>query len=155
MSKAPDMKPFDFFGVPLAGSRLIGASAGTGKTYAIASLYVRLLLERALQIREILVVTFTEAATDDLRRRIRERLLETLLVFEGSAAKDPFFEGLLRRLPYRLRAVGILNSAIQSLDESAIFTIHGFCQKILQENAFETASLFDTELVTDQTDILQ
>jgi exodeoxyribonuclease V beta subunit len=149
------MKQFDPFGIQLIGSRLIEASAGTGKTYAIASLYVRLLLERALQVREILVVTFTEAATDDLRRRIRERLRETLVVFEGGEPKDLFFERIVNRVPDRRWGAGILNSAIQSLDEAAIFTIHGFCQKILQENAFETASLFDTELVTDERDILQ
>jgi exodeoxyribonuclease V beta subunit len=149
------MKPFDPFEIELRGSSLIEASAGTGKTHAIASLYVRLLLERALQVREILVVTFTEAATDDLRKRIRERLWQTLLVFEGNPTEDLFFERLLSHVTDPRQAVRILHSAIQSLDEAAIFTIHGFCQRILHENAFETASLFDTELVTDQRDILQ
>jgi len=149
------MNPFDHFAVPLKGSRLIESSAGTGKTYAIASLYVRLLLERTLQVREILVVTFTEAATEDLRKRIREKVREALQAFEGNDTKDLFLRRLLEKVPDRLRAVGILNTAIQSFDEAAIFTIHGFCQKILQENAFETSSLFDTKLVTDQRDILQ
>jgi exodeoxyribonuclease V beta subunit len=149
------MKPFDPFGIQLQGSKLIESSAGTGKTYAIASLYVRLLLERALQTREILVVTFTEAATEDLRKRIRERLRDALLAFESADATDPFLEKLLAQVSDSSRATDLLGTAIESFDEAAIFTIHGFCQKILQENAFETASLFDTELVTDQRDILQ
>jgi len=149
------MNPFDYFSLSLQGSKLIESSAGTGKTYAIASLYVRLLLESALQPREILVVTFTEAATQDLRKRIREKLQDALQAFEGKGCTDLFLGRLLERVSDRRRGVEVLNAARQSLDEAAIFTIHGFCQKVLQGSAFETASLFETELVTDQREILQ
>ena len=149
------MNPFDHFDVPLQGSKLIESSAGTGKTYAIASLYIRLLLERTLQAREILVVTFMEAATEDLRKRIREKLREALLAFDGCRRGDLFVTKLVEQVKDKLKAKRILYSALQSFDEAAIFTIHGFCQKILQESAFETASLFDTKLVSDQRNILR
>ncbi len=149
------MNPFDHFDVSLQGSKLVESSAGTGKTYAIASLYLRLLLERGLQTKEILVVTFMEAATEDLRKRIREKLREALLAFGGSGSGDVFLARLVDQVTDKLKAKRMLEGAIQSLDEAAIFTIHGFCQKVLQESAFETASLFDTELVSDQRSILR
>mgnify|MGYP000417344213 CR=1 FL=1 len=94
---------------PLHGSRLIEASAGTGKTYTIAALYVRLVLghgpddtafQRALLPSEILVVTFTEAATQELRDRIRRRLVESARAFRGELPSKPddFLQGLLKQL---------------------------------------------------------
>ncbi|HEY3565807.1 MAG TPA: UvrD-helicase domain-containing protein, partial [Casimicrobiaceae bacterium] len=64
-------KPFDVVNAPLDGIRLVEASAGTGKTWNICGLYLRLLIERALPVKEILVVTFTNAATAELRERVR------------------------------------------------------------------------------------
>ena len=77
--------PLDVFDCPLAGTRLIEASAGTGKTWNICGLYLRLLLERALEVQQILVVTFTNAATAELRERIRARIVETLARLRGAA----------------------------------------------------------------------
>ncbi len=151
-----DAQPFDHLNTALEGRKLIESSAGTGKTYAIASLYVRLLLERGLQVHEILVVTFTEAATAELQNRIRGRIRETLRAAEGTPSPgDGFVTGLLARAGDRRRARRILSQALRSFDQAAIFTIHGFCQKALQENAFESSSPFDTELVTDQDPILR
>ena len=83
---------FDVYTCELAGTTLIEASAGTGKTWALCGLYLRLLLERGLQVQQILVVTFTNAATAELRERIRGRIAETLaFVRDGAAAgADPF-----------------------------------------------------------------
>ena len=64
-----------YLSLPLEGVRLIEASAGTGKTFTLATLFTRLVVERELRIGQILAVTFTEAATQELRKRIRERLL--------------------------------------------------------------------------------
>ena len=100
------LNPLSF---PLHGTRLIEASAGTGKTYTIAALYVRLILGHeltdALQSRQllppdILVVTFTEASTKELRDRIRERLSSTARYFRQKTEKtDPFVEGLRAYYP--------------------------------------------------------
>ena len=75
--------------LPLGGVHLIEASAGTGKTYTIANLYLRLLLgrdaPRPYGVDEILVLTFTVAATEELRHRIRQRIVTALAVLEGQA----------------------------------------------------------------------
>ena len=85
------MQPLDLVNVSLTGRKLVESSAGTGKTYAITSLYVRLLLERRLSVGQILVVTFTEAATEDLKRRIRARIREAAAAFATGEAKDDFW----------------------------------------------------------------
>ena len=82
-------KNLDTVTIPLSGTRLIEASAGTGKTYAITGLYVRFLLEGELDVESILVVTFTEAATKELRERIRARIREALSVYQtGKPGND-------------------------------------------------------------------
>ena len=145
--------------VELSGSNLIEASAGTGKTYAIACLYLRLLIEKELTPEQILVVTFTEAATEELRGRIRERIREALDVFAGLPTDDPFLQGLSANSngkgPGRELSMDLLDRAIKSFDTASIFTIHGFCLRALQDNAFESGSLYDTELVTDPSDLFQ
>ncbi|WP_410760821.1 exodeoxyribonuclease V subunit beta [Halochromatium sp.] len=212
---------------PLRGSRLIEASAGTGKTYTLALLYIRLVLghgqregevapeavtafHRPLMPPNILVVTFTEAATKELRERIRARLVDAAECFEaggkegtdggpdaatgagteigaeigagrkaapksGTAARtergdalqgeegahggvdtdDPLLR-LRRDYPAQdwPRCARLLQQAAAWMDEAMIATIHGWCQRMLQEHAFATRGLFEPELVTDQTDLL-
>ncbi|WP_418647807.1 exodeoxyribonuclease V subunit beta [Thauera butanivorans] len=151
MSAAPELNVFD---CPLDGIRLIEASAGTGKTWNICGLYLRLLLERELPVEALLVVTFTKAATAELSGRIRERIVETLRVLDGAAAgDDPFVPQLLDTL----RARGIddartsvrLRHALQTFDEAAIFTIHGFCQRALADTPFAAGLPYALELVED------
>ncbi len=142
-------RPFDLLNSPLEGTNLIEASAGTGKTYTIAGLFLRLLLEQGLAVEHILVVTFTEAATQELRDRIRTRLREAAAAFAEGKSKDPFLSGLLEQSPGREASLRILRQALRCFDQAAIFTIHGFCRRVLQENAFESGSLFDTELKAD------
>lgn len=149
------MKPLDLFHIPLEGTHLIEASAGTGKTYTIASLYVRLLLQTMLRVREILVVTYTEAATDELKGRIRSKLHDALRCFETGVGTDPFLLELVKRCENPGHAVQRLEYALRRFDESSIFTIHGFCQRVLSELAFESRSLFDHELITDQTELVR
>jgi exodeoxyribonuclease V beta subunit len=145
--------------VDLSGPHLIEASAGTGKTYAIALLYLRILVELKLEPKQILVVTFTEAATKELRGRIRQRIREALDVFDGISSEDPLLHQLCDNangLWSDTAAIrDILDRALKSFDTAAIFTIHGFCLRALQENAFESGSRYDTELVTDQTGLLR
>ncbi|MEW6271047.1 MAG: UvrD-helicase domain-containing protein, partial [Thermodesulfobacteriota bacterium] len=156
------MKTLDPLALPLAGTTLIEASAGTGKTYTLATLYLRLLLEQRLEVGQILVVTYTNAATAELRDRIRRRLRESLAVFEhvDRTGAPPDAAGDARAplvaLAEASRRAGTLAqdrqhlaTALRSFDEAAIFTIHGFCQRILLENAFESGVPFDAELVTE------
>jgi exodeoxyribonuclease V beta subunit len=142
------MKEFDILRIPLEGTRLVEANAGTGKTYALSGLFLRLILEHNLSPGEILVVTYTRAATQELRDRIRRMIRQAIDFFSRGIAVDPFVERLAMGQPDRGRSVDALTRALRGLDEAAIFTIHGFCQRLLQENAFETGSLFDVELVT-------
>ncbi len=150
------MTPLDPLTSPLDGLVLIEASAGTGKTYSITTLYLRLLLERGLDVDRILVVTFTEAATEELRGRVRERLVLALDWLsrtdrQGLREKDPVMAGLLGRIQDPGAAVATLNDQLARMDEAAIFTIHGFCQRMLQDNAFDSGAPFEAEFVTDET----
>ncbi|MEJ2034281.1 MAG: UvrD-helicase domain-containing protein, partial [Deltaproteobacteria bacterium] len=148
------MSGFDILALPLAGVHLIDASAGTGKTFTIAGLTLRLLLERDLSIREILVVTYTEAATEDLRGRIRLRIREALSVCEGDKTDDSFLKKLLAGQE-REAARRRLTEALRDFDEAAIFTIHGFCQRVLRENSLETGAPLAAELLADERPLLQ
>jgi len=153
------MEIYDNLTIELTGSNLIEASAGTGKTYAIACLFLRLVVEQGLLPENILVVTFTEAATKELKGRIRERLRMGRDFFSGCGPEDEFSAALLAGAnpcwPGRERAIERLDLALQTFDCAAISTIHGFCSRALQENAFESGSLYDTELVTDQGPLIQ
>jgi exodeoxyribonuclease V beta subunit len=146
---------FHLLDTDLSGDALIEASAGTGKTFTIAAIYLRLIIEAGLTVDGILVVTFTEAATAELKERIRNRLREAALSFEGGRSDDPFIRGLMERHPDPGTALDRLRSAIRDFDEAAIFTIHGFCMRMLRESAFESGGLFDTELMTDTESIME
>lgn len=148
---------------PLFGRRLIEASAGTGKTYTIASLYLRLLLGHGdehsghadpLTVDRILVVTFTEAATAELRDRIRARIHDTRQAFLSGLANDPFTQSLLTASDHHPIEAERLLLAERQMDEAAIFTIHGFCLRMLKQHAFESGTLFNCELVTDESEML-
>ncbi|WP_227368852.1 exodeoxyribonuclease V subunit beta [Halomonas sp. M20] len=154
---------------PLHGTRLIEASAGTGKTFTIALLYVRLVLgprsesddvafSRPLTPPEILVVTFTNAATEELRDRIRRRLVEAAEVFLQPRENAPGDDLLLQlRDDYPEASwpacARRLQLAAEWMDEAAVSTIHSWCYRMLREHAFDSGSLFSLNLETDQTEI--
>ena len=149
------MTPFDPVHTPLEGISLIEAAAGTGKTYTIEGLYVRLVLEKQLPVEQILVVTFTRAATAELRDRIYKRLARVRDAFAGTPADDDeLLSHLTAHHPSPAQADRLLRQALMDFDRAAIFTIHGFCQRVLYENAFETACAFNAELLQDQTPML-
>lgn len=145
---------FDPLKVPLSGMNLIEASAGTGKTFSIANLFLRLIVEKGLSIEQVLAVTFTKAATEELKSRIRNHLVAFHAALKQGGSSDTYFDALIKKNPIE-RSRGRIQSALMNLDQAAIFTIHGFCQRILNEHAFETGSLFDTELVSDQSRLIQ
>ena len=150
-----NVQAIDPLSVDLNGINLIEASAGTGKTYTIAILFVRLVLETHIPVDKILVVTFTEAATGELRDRIRKRLAETLTAFEQGHSDDELLQKLLQKYPQHDEAISYLKLAIRGFDEAAIYTIHSFCRRTLQDNAFESGILFELELVKDQKPLLK
>lgn len=145
----------DLYTLPLTGTRLIEASAGTGKTWTIAGLYVRLILEEAVPVEQLLVVTYTRAATAELRDRLRKRLALLLAAFEDGGSEDDFCRDFVGRFAEgREQSIARLTRAVAAFDEAAIYTIHGFCQRVLAEAAFEAGSDFDPELVADLDDLL-
>jgi exodeoxyribonuclease V beta subunit len=148
---------FDPAGAALAGINLIEANAGTGKTWAITALYVRLLLETDCTVDSVLVVTFTESAAGELRDRVRERLTDTRAAFERGtpAPDDDFTRALMERAANRDEALLKLTAALSDFDEAPIYTIHAFCQRVLSDRAFEAGLPFRTEIVPDQSAILK
>ncbi|MBI2354841.1 MAG: exodeoxyribonuclease V subunit beta [Deltaproteobacteria bacterium] len=147
------MKHLNLTDIQAAGLTLIEASAGTGKTWTITALYILLLLEERMRPEEILVVTYTKAATAELRDRIRKRIAATLdLYASGRGPADELEQTLLTtRKSDTETAIKLLTRALYAFDEAAVFTIHGFCRLALLENAFESGSLFDSELTADQS----
>ncbi|GBK95849.1 exodeoxyribonuclease V subunit beta [Haemophilus influenzae] len=160
--------PLNPITLPLNQISLIEASAGTGKTYTIGSLYLRLLLKagennfsRPLNVEEILVVTFTEMATEELKKKIRERItdaIDKLIAFaetqDKSAFKnDEFLTALCHDLDI-FEAIHRLKLAEQNMDLAAIYTIHGFCRRMLMQYAFHSGIHFNLELIKDQSDLL-
>jgi exodeoxyribonuclease V beta subunit len=147
--------PLDISVVPLEGMNLIEASAGTGKTRAITLLYVRLILERNISVKNILVVTYTRAATHELRMRIRKSLkvlLQSLVAKPEES--DQWVKDALNNSQDRVQAQNRIRRALTEFDEAAILTIHGFCQRVLADTAFESSYPFETEILSDETEIL-
>jgi len=163
MSSSRQFEPLDVFDCPLEGIRQIEASAGTGKTWNICGLYLRLLLEGRLEVQRILVVTFTNAATAELRERIRQRVADTLAWLRAEQAGEPpasgddFVERLIRtaRDRHGLQSedmIARLELALATFDEASIFTIHGFCQRALADTPFTAQMPLAMELVRDDAD---
>ena len=137
--RAPSQtRPID---VPLDGDLLVEASAGTGKTYALTTLVARLIVESGWRIDDLLIVTFTVAATGELRTRVRSAMRDALEVVRSGDEGDGQAEGLVRR--WRAKRIGLdviesrLGAAIRDFDRANVMTIHGFCQRALTEFAFD------------------
>jgi len=163
---------FDF-----SGPHLVEASAGTGKTHNIQNIYARLVAEKGLRVEQIQVMTFTEAATKELRDRIRLVLRRLAALYAGTldedlAGIDEKAKKLERERLESLRACARANLgggdaqadrtaranvelALMEFDQSSISTIHGFCLRALARFAFETGSGFDTEFKNDKSEAIQ
>lgn len=150
--------PFEPLEVSLDQRNLIEASAGTGKTYSIALLVVRLLLEPSgnnknpLTIDQILMVTFTKYAVAELETRIRQFIRTALRISQhGAAGEDQSIASIVNRSTQKNgkeKTTDWLKQAVQSLDETAIMTIHRFCQQMLTEYAFDTEQTFGTTAIS-------
>ncbi|UDG82617.1 exodeoxyribonuclease V subunit beta [Candidatus Vallotia cooleyia] len=154
-SKVPDL---DVFACELDGITQIEASAGTGKTWNICALYIRLLIEKNLKADQILVVTFTKSATIELQDRIRALLMQ---IEEGVELDNPFITRLIGRIvdgeaPEITMQCTLkkIRRALHSFDQAAIYTIHSFCQRALQVAPFSAAMPFLFKTKADDTALL-
>lgn len=145
------MNPFELFSLPFNGTHLIEAGAGTGKTYTLTALYLRLVVEKGVGVEQILVVTYTKAATEELKTRIRQRLLSAKKYLQDEQAEDAILKTILAGDTSANEALRRIQDALINFDRTAVYTIHGFCQRLLQFYSFETGHLFHSELVKDDT----
>lgn len=129
------MRPFNCLSsdCPIFGPHLLEASAGTGKTFSIEHVVVRLLLQSEIEIEQILAVTFTRAATRDLKKRIRSNIEEALFRIRSGKAGWEYLDSFLESE----KAARKLSDARLAFEQCQIYTIHGFCYRMLQEFAFE------------------
>ena len=155
------MPVFDTVNHPLAGTNVIEASAGTGKTFNIQKLVLRLIIEKGLTIEKILAVTFTEAATAELREKIRSELTKAMYYLDSKGAMeidDDIAEIILNKILKNDDTAKLAHDrlllAVLDFDMASIYTIHGFCSRMLNDCSFESGIPFNTELVTDQTELI-
>lgn len=138
--------------VQLVGRHLIEASAGTGKTFNITRLYLRLILERNLSVRQILVMTFTTAATEELKGRIERELHRAAENWDQLVASgDSFYVAIQQRVG-RDVIIQRLRIALASVDEAAVFTIHSFCKRVLTQEAFASQLPLDIAMEVNTTE---
>ena len=160
MSEALLLDTETVLNIDLGGVKLIEASAGTGKTYTITNLYLRHVLQGTMP-PQILVVTFTNAATEELRGRIRLRLFQALQMLRGKDRfDDEFLAQLLSRFktqPGELQQIQIqrLRHALAIMDQAAISTIHSFCQRLIQDHALPGLQYFESEILVDDSELWQ
>ena len=142
-------KEFDLSTISLRpGVTLIEASAGTGKTYSLVGLFLLLLLEEHLPIGDVVAVTYTIAATEELRERVRAGLRDCRAALTRGDESTPLLQRLAR-LGDRERSLRELDLALINFDDAQIFTIHGFCQRLLHDHAFESGMPFKTEFLRE------
>ena len=122
---------------PCTGLHFLEASAGTGKTFTIEHLVVRLVLQ-GIPIEQILVVTFTRKATSELKLRIRRALQRTQEELKTGKTSSDYLIALLEKEEQTLKEKrALIHAALICFDAAAIFTLHGFCHRMLTEFAFE------------------
>ncbi|MBK2094649.1 exodeoxyribonuclease V subunit beta [Francisella philomiragia] len=141
--------------ITLQGRHIIEASAGTGKTFNITELYLRLLVEKRLLPSQILVMTFTKDATQEIIGRVEAKIRDVLEnISEGKEVKVSIKgqETLIQKSDENYKH---LKRSLLEIDEAAIFTIHGFCKKVLSEQAFASGMDMDVSMEVDTSDILQ
>lgn len=146
------------------GTRLIEASAGTGKTFALAHIVMRLVTENKLLLKNILVVTFTDSSASELRSRIGRRLEQTLNCLEAirdgnkyDTPDDVLKEWLLDKcadLEFLNPSIGCLLEALENISTVDITTIHGFCRRTLSRDTLFSQDLINPGIETESNDIL-
>ena len=138
--------------IPLDAPTLVEASAGTGKTYTITTYFVRAILEDNLRTEQILVLTYTKAATAELRARTRERILAAIALLDADEENEDLLHGVVSKSIEQIGRRGTeirLRTALAEMDRAAILTIHGFCQRLLQDFPLLFGIDFDFEVSED------
>ena len=153
---------FDLTGPLPRGTTVLEASAGTGKTYAIAGLVTRYVAETSRRLPELLVVTFTRAATAELRDRVRRRLVDAANHVEAvragadPASGDPVLAHLARgRDGVLAERQTRLQRALAEFDAATISTIHGVCQHVLWGLGLASDLDRDARLVAEQSELIE
>lgn len=149
---------FDVRQAALEGKNLIEASAGTGKTYSIAVLVLRLIVERSMPLTELLMVTFTKAAVAELQDRVRAFVRLARDYARGEQIADGVIADIVMRATARNGIETVaqnLEAAVLTLDELSVYTIHGFCQRTLQEFAIETGQSFGATMFTEIEEVVE
>ena len=156
------LPPLDWRAMPLHGRILIEASAGTGKTWNIGVIYLRLLLERELSVEQILVTTFTDAAAQELRERLRRRLVEAERLLASAsvdaASDDPLESWLAALCPDEdriRRALRRIQLARTDLDRAPVSTIHALCQRIQRDYPLESGAAFANDKLFDEQQLMR
>ncbi|MEX2602268.1 MAG: exodeoxyribonuclease V subunit beta [Balneolaceae bacterium] len=151
------MSPFSLFEEEFGSRMIVEAGAGTGKTYQIVGLYLRLLIEKKLPAGQILVVTFTRMATRELRERILSRLREALSAIASGEyrGEDPFLKQFVRFCDGYPHAEKTLREVILNYDDVEVHTIHGFCQKVLSEEALLAGMPFQVEISQQNEELIE
>jgi len=137
---------------PLDAPTLVEASAGTGKTYTITTYFVRAIVEKGYSPKQILVVTYTRAATSELRARARERIMDALVRLDDGREEPDALDEILAKATASLGRDEVekrLRTALGSMDQAAILTIHGFCQRLLQDHPLSFGIDFEFEVAED------
>lgn len=148
---------FDVTKIELSGKNLIEASAGTGKTFSVAVLTLRLILEKQVSVNEVLMVTFTEAATAELSERVGSFINQAYRSALGEEVKEPIIKGIVvDAIEAQGKEVVIETLTASRLlrDELNVFTIHSFCSQVLKQEAFATGQLFNAEITGDEKQFL-
>lgn len=145
--------PFDMLGPLPTGRLAVEASAGTGKTFALAALATRFLTEQDISTSDLLIVTFTRAATSELRSRVRERLVEAVEHLSGDSG--PSGDALLDHLAATDRELRLSRArrAVAEFDGATITTIHGFATQVLTTLGVSSGSDPDATLVDDSAQL--
>ncbi len=144
---APTTQPF------IPGIVSIEASAGTGKTFSIAYLVLRMVVELGIPIEQILTVTFTKAATEELKERIRAQLYRARLAFAHDTDDKLLAQWVASRSASADEDIKKLNQALVNIDLAGVFTIHGFCQRVLSEFPLESQQGFVLEMGEDASEL--
>ncbi len=150
-----ELQAFDVKSVPLKGRNLVEASAGTGKTYSIGMLVLRMIIEKKIPIENQLVVTFTKFAVAELQERIRLFVKEAYNAALGRPCKDATIQTIVSDVEDKTALKDRLRAALLMLDEAPIMTIHGFSQQMLNEFSFETGQAFQLELQSNVDDFIE
>jgi len=148
---------FNVLTAKLEGTSLIEASAGTGKTYSVAILVLRMILEKEIPVEKILMVTFTKAAAGELESRIRSFIRKAYKFLCGKINLEP--DNPIRQATEignrsKEEKSVLMGKAVGSLDSLSVMTIHSFCQQTINEFTFETNQSFDFEIITDDSELL-